>query len=151
MKLIDYVKQVSLEDFGLPFVHEATWNKRLRSTGGRFFPKDGHLDFNPKMYEKLDRKTFRQIVRHELCHYHLYFAGKGYKHGDADFKRLLREVGGLRYAPASHPSPSYCYQCQSCGQLYFRQRRVNLQKFRCGRCHGTLILLPSDFSCKNQP
>ena len=48
MKLTDYVKQVSLKDFGRPFIHQVQWNSRLRSTGGRFFPKDGHLDFNPR-------------------------------------------------------------------------------------------------------
>ena len=55
MKLTDYVKQVSLEDFGRPFIHQAQWNSRLRSTGGRFFPKDGHLDFNPKIYQELGK------------------------------------------------------------------------------------------------
>lgn len=64
MNLTDYVRQVSLEDFGLVFKHEAFWNQRLRTTGGRFFPKDGHLDFNPKMYEAVDELTFRKIVRH---------------------------------------------------------------------------------------
>ena len=69
MNLTNYVRQVSLEDFGKEFHHEADWNKRLRSTGGRFFPKDGHLDFNPKIYEQFGLETFRKIVRHELCHY----------------------------------------------------------------------------------
>ena len=63
MKLTDYVKQVSLEDFGRPFIHQAQWNSRLRSTGGRFFPKDGHLDFNPKVYQELGLDVFRKIVR----------------------------------------------------------------------------------------
>ncbi|VTI11399.1 SprT family protein [Streptococcus pneumoniae] len=90
MKLTDYVKQVSLEDFGRPFIHHAQWNSRLRSTGGRFFPKDGHLDFNLKVYQELGLDIFRKIVRHELCHYHLYFQGKGYQHKDRDFKELLK-------------------------------------------------------------
>ena len=99
MNLTDYVKQVSLKDFGRPFIHQAQWNSRLRSTGGRFFPKDGHLDFNPKVYQELGLDVFRKIVRHELCHYHLYFQGKGYQHKDRDFKELLKEVDGLRYVP----------------------------------------------------
>lgn len=144
MNLTDYVRQVSLEDFGLVFKHEAFWNQRLRTTGGRFFPKDGHLDFNPKMYEAVDELTFRKIVRHELCHYHLYDAGKGYKHGDADFKQLLSQVDGLRYAPKLEEwRPRYYYQCQSCGQIYPRKRRMNTSKFRCGKCRGKLVLLES--------
>ena len=30
------VEQVSLADFGRPFVHKATFNRRLRLTGGRY-------------------------------------------------------------------------------------------------------------------
>lgn len=100
MQLTDYVKMVSLEDFGKPFLHQAYWNKRLRTTGGRFFPNDGHLDFNPKIYEVYGLSIFRKIVRHELCHYHLYYEKKGYRHQDKDFKQLLAAVDGLRYAPS---------------------------------------------------
>ena len=92
MNLTNYVKRVSLEDFGWEFRHQAYWNKRLRTTGGRFFPKDGHLDFNPKIYETFGLETFRKIVRHELVHYHLYYQGKGYRHGDRDFKDLLKQL-----------------------------------------------------------
>lgn len=145
MNLTDYVKQVSIEDFGKPFAHSAQWNPRLRSTGGRFFPQDGHLDFNPKIYQNFDLETFRKIVRHELCHYHLYFAGRGYKHGDREFKALLKAVDGLRYAP-SFPLEQQSqirvhYRCQSCGQDYYRKRRINTQKYRCGKCRGPLLFL----------
>lgn len=143
MELTKYVQQVSLEDFGKPFRHWAVWNSRLRTTGGRFFPKDGHLDFNPKMYREVDELTFRKIVRHELCHYHLYFEKKGYKHGDRDFQDLLTQVDGLRYAPrlAGATSATFHYQCQACQQAYHRKRRVDVTRYRCGRCRGSLVLL----------
>lgn len=143
MELTKYVQQVSLEDFGKPFRHWAVWNSRLRTTGGRFFPKDGHLDFNPKMYREVDELTFRKIVRHELCHYHLYFEKKGYKHGDRDFQDLLAQVDGLRYAPrlAGATSAVYHYQCQACQQAYHRKRWVDVIRYRCGRCRGSLVLL----------
>ena len=146
MNLTDYVKQVSREDFGQEFRHTAHWNKRLRTTGGRFFPADGHLDFNPKVYESFGLETFRKIVRHELCHYHLYYAGKGYRHKDADFKALLQAVDGLRYAPslpqARKTSQTMVhYRCQNCGQDYFRKRRIDTAKYRCGRCRGPLVFI----------
>ena len=141
MNLTEYVQEVSREDFDRPFRHEARWNSRLRTTGGRFFPKDGHLDFNPKMLEAHGLDLFRKIVRHELCHYHLFFEKKGYRHGDRDFKQLLLEVGGLRFAPQieERVQSFHHYSCQSCGQPYQRRRRINTQKYRCGRCHGHLI------------
>ncbi|TWS94186.1 SprT family protein [Streptococcus sp. sy018] len=140
MNLTDYVKRVSEEDFGLPFKHEAKWNSRLRTTGGRFFLTDGHLDFNPKIYEAYELSIFRQIVRHELCHYHLYFQGKGYRHQDDDFKQLLRSVDGLRYTPRLTPKLLFSYCCDVCGQTYHRRRRFNLERYRCGSCRGRLFL-----------
>ena len=142
MNLTDFVKAVSQEDFGKSFNHVAVWNTKLRSSGGRFFPADGHLDFNPKIYDTFGLDVFRKIVRHELCHYHLYFAGKGYKHADADFKDLLKAVDGLRYAPSLSPNaPANHYRCQQCGQDYHRKRRINTQKYRCGRCQGKLLMI----------
>ena len=139
MNLTEYVQQVSREDFGWEFRHEAHWNKRLRTTGGRFFPKDGHLDFNPKIYQAYGLEVFRRIVRHELVHYHLYYQGKGYRHQDADFKRLLAQVDGLRFAPAlPQNKPNQIYQCQSCGKIYQRKRRLDTRKYRCGFCRGVL-------------
>ncbi|MGT2757219.1 SprT family protein [Streptococcus ovuberis] len=139
MDLLTYVREVSLEDFGKPFEHEAIWNSRLRSTGGRFFPKDGHLDFNPKVLEYQGLEVFRKVVRHELCHYHLYHAGKGYKHGDKDFKELLQRVDGLRFVPHLSQQTLYkTYRCESCGQLYSRKRQIDTTKYRCGRCRGKL-------------
>ena len=128
MNLTNYVRQVSLEDFGWEFRHQAFWNKRLRTTGGRFFPKDGHLDFNPKIYETFGLETFRKIVRHELVHYHLYYQAKGYRHGDRDFKDLLKQVDGLRYAPSLSDSQTFLiYKCLSCGTLIRRRRRVDIK------------------------
>ncbi|MFS9037876.1 SprT family protein [Streptococcus timonensis] len=144
MNLTDYVKQVSLEDFGKPFKHKAQWNTRLRSTGGRFFSKDGHLDFNPKVYQELGLEVFRKIVRHELCHYHLYFEGRGYQHKDLAFKQLLKEVDGLRFVPplsSANKKPNLVYTCQSCQQIYQRKRKIDTKRYRCGLCRGKLLLL----------
>lgn len=139
MDLTEYVAVVSMEDFGKSFDHQAYWNSRLRSTGGRFFPRDGHLDFNHRILDIHGIETFRKVVRHELCHYHLFFEKKGYRHGDRDFKELLQAVDGLRFAPPLEEKKSkHQYQCQQCGQIYRRQRQVNLAKYRCGRCRGNL-------------
>ena len=127
MNLTEYVRQVSLEDFGREFRHRAEWNSRLQTTGGRFFPKDRHLDFNPKIYQVFGLEVFRKIVRHELCHYHLYDQGKGYRHKDLAFKQLLQQI--------------YLYQCPHCGQEYRRKRKIDLKKYACGRCRSRLQFL----------
>lgn len=140
-ELTKKVREISLNYFKRPFEHEAKWNQRLRTTGGRFFPKDLHLDFNPKM-AKLE--NFEGVVLHELTHYHLYRTQRGYKHQDADFKRLLAQVGGLRYAPAvEERKVKYDYVCQNCGQNYPRQRKIDTKKYRCGKCRGQLKIKTS--------
>lgn len=137
-ELTAYVQQISLAKFKRPFEHTAYWNTRLRSTGGRFFPADLHLDFNPKM---ANLPEFDQIILHELVHYHLFRQKLGYQHKDLAFKKLLREVGGLRYAPAiAGNKAKYVYLCTSCGQEYFRQRKINTRSYRCGKCAGKLRL-----------
>ncbi|MGT2887623.1 SprT family protein [Streptococcus didelphis] len=140
MQLNKYVQEVSLEDFGKPFRHEAHWNKRLKTTGGRFFPLDGHLDFNYNLYQEFGQEVFRKIVRHELCHYHLYFENKGYQHGQKDFKDLLKKVDGLRYAPSSKQKrPQLVYVCCKCQHLFYRKRRLDTSKYVCGICKGKLL------------
>ncbi|KRN23578.1 hypothetical protein FC75_GL001434 [Lacticaseibacillus camelliae DSM 22697 = JCM 13995] len=94
------VEQVSLKDFHRPFVHQARFNGRLRTTGGRFHLPDENLDFNLRLFDAADSQVQLGIIKHELCHYHLYRAHRGYRHRDADFKHLLAAVGGLRYGAA---------------------------------------------------
>ncbi len=130
------VRQISLDKFQRPFLHQAYWNYRLISTGGRFFPKDGHLDFNPRMAELPE---FERIVLHELTHYHLFMQHRGYRHQDVDFKATLKKVGGSRYAPTI-TNPKFTYQCENCGLLFYRQRKIKISKYRCGKCGGKLIL-----------
>ena len=99
MNLTEYVRQVSLEDFGRGIPSSGRVEFTSSNHWGRFFPKDRHLDFNPKIYQAFGLEAFRKIVRHELCHYHLYDQGKGYRHKDLAFKQLLQQVDGLRFTP----------------------------------------------------
>ncbi|MCK8616757.1 SprT family protein [Fructobacillus sp. M158] len=136
--LQERVEQVSLSSFGQPFRHVAVFNRRLQTTGGRYHLSDHHLDFNPKMAKRAD---FDAVIKHELCHYHLHLAGRGYRHRDQDFKRLLQQVGGSRYAPdvgaRRTVQRKYHYLCEN-GHSIDRVRPVDVQRYRCGRCRGRL-------------
>ncbi len=96
MNLTDYVKTVSIEDFGWKFKHQALWNKRLRTTGGRFFPRMAMI-LIPNSMRNMALKPFENCP-YELCHYHLIFQGKGYSIL-IEISSLLAKVDGLRYAP----------------------------------------------------
>ena len=92
-----WVEQISERDFGVPFLHKATFNSRLSATGGRYFTKTHHIEISSKQLETNGLDEVEKIIKHELCHYHLHIRKKAYQHRDSDFKLLLRKVGGSRY------------------------------------------------------
>lgn len=141
-ELTQLIQQISLDAFNRPFEHAANFNARLKTTGGRYHLQDHHIDINPKMLTEHDQVTLVAVIKHELCHYHLHRQNLGYRHRDLAFKQLLAQVGGARYAPAAPQVKTIAkievYRCQNCGQQYRRQRRLNVQRYVCRRCHGQL-------------
>lgn len=139
------VEGISMQFFGKAFVHQAVFNKRLRTTGGRYLLHTHDIEINYKYYEAFGIEEIYQIVKHELCHYHLHINGLPYRHGDADFLRLLEQVGAKMYCK---PLPfeirrkgfRYMYLCKDCGQNFLRKKSVNIGRYRCGSCGGEIIL-----------
>ena len=104
-----------------------------------------HIEVNEKYFEVYGEEEVIGILKHELCHYHLHLQGKGYTHQDAEFKELLKKTGSPRHCRplpekrggrTEKPILHYC--CLNCGKRYERRRRVNLKKYVCGVCRGTL-------------
>ncbi|MGX7051965.1 SprT family protein [Leuconostoc palmae] len=131
------VQKISVQNFGMPFEHTAVFNKRLKTTGGRYLLNTHDIEFNPKM---VDLSEFIGIIKHELVHYHLHQQQKGYRHCDKEFKQLLADVKGLRYAPniATADSSILRYICEN-GHIIIRKRRFDISKYRCAKC-GSKIL-----------
>lgn len=137
-------EKISLKYFGRPFRHRVKINHRMTTTGGRYHLSDHHVEINAHFLEPQYRSALIGIIKHELCHYHLHLLGRGYRHGDRDFKILLQEVGGSRYAPdiglRRKARVNYLYVCAKCGLHYPRVRRINTRRYRCGHCGGHLRL-----------
>ncbi|MCM3783629.1 SprT family protein [Neobacillus mesonae] len=140
-----WIERISLESFGVPFQHEAVFNARLTTTGGRYMLRSHRIEINPHQLMVHGAEEVEKIIKHELCHYHLHIRGRGYQHRDPEFKQLLTQVGGSRYCQGlpggkARRSLPYKYQlvCQSCSQVYKRKRKVDVRKYRCGRCGGKL-------------
>ncbi|UTR05716.1 SprT family protein [Alkalihalobacillus sp. LMS6] len=137
-------EELSQSYFDLPFKHKAMFNGRLRTTGGRYLLSSHHIELNEKHYLKYGKEELIGIIKHELCHYHLHLLGKGYRHGDKDFKQLLKKVGAPRFCRSvkEEKAPFFLvYQCMSCTQKYYRKRKVNQSKYVCGVCKGKLEFL----------
>jgi SprT-like protein len=142
-----WVEQISLRDFGRPFRHKATFNSRLSSTGGRYFTKTHDIEISRKQYDTHGQEEVEKIIKHELCHYHLHLTRRGYLHRDADFKALLKQVGGSRFCsalPQAQRKEPYRYRlvCADCGMEYLRKRKLDPKRYACGRCRGKLRLFP---------
>jgi len=148
-QLQQWVEQISIASFGIPFKHKATFNSRLRSTGGRYFMKSHHIEISSLQLQLHGPEEVEKIIKHELCHYHLHLARRGHQHRDADFKQLLRQVGGTRFCsalPIAKKKEPYRYRlvCLKCQMEYLRKRKVNPAKYACGKCRGKLKLLEVD-------
>lgn len=138
------VEKISIDSFDRPFRHQATFNKRLKTTGGRYHLRTHDLDFNPQVLEVYGEEELIGVIKHELCHYHLHLTGRGYHHRDKDFKELLQAVGGTRYVQSLRSvqvKKVWQYRCGACDKLYIRQRRFDTSKYVCGECSGKLHLI----------
>ena len=132
--------EISRTSFHREFTHKITYNRRLRSSGGRYLLKSGNIEINPLVEQELGIEALVGVIKHELCHYHLHQTGGGYRHRDADFKRLLHQVGGSRFVEHMK-EPNFLYECTACHHRYPRMRKMNTNRYVCGKCRGKLILL----------
>ena len=139
-ELQNLTEEISRTSFHREFTHKITYNKRLRSSGGRYLLKTGNIEINPLVEQELGLEALVGVIKHELCHYHLHQTGGGYRHRDADFKRLLHQVGGSRFVERMK-EPNFIYECVDCHHRYPRMRKMNTHRYVCGKCRGKLILL----------
>jgi len=139
-ELQNLTEEISRTSFHREFTHKITYNKRLRSSGGRYLLKTGNIEINPLVEQELGLEALVGVIKHELCHYHLHQTGGGYRHRDADFKRLLHQVGGSRFVERMK-EPNFIYECTACHHRYPRMRKMNTNRYVCGKCRGKLILL----------
>lgn len=151
-----WVEKISLDSFGLPFRHRATFNRRLKATGGRYFMKTHDIEISPYQLETYGTEETEKIIKHELCHYHLHLMRRGYRHRDADFKALLAKVGGSRFCKSlpertqRKPMPlKFMLKCRACGVEYLRKRKMNPARYACGKCGGKLQLFTLDFKIES--
>ena len=139
-ELQQLTEEISRSSFHREFTHKITYNRRLRSSGGRYLLKTGNIEINPLVEQELGLEALVGVIKHELCHYHLHQTGGGYRHRDSDFKRLLHQVGGSRFVERMK-DPAFQYECVDCHHRYPRMRKMNTNRYVCGKCRGKLILL----------
>ena len=144
------VEELSLKHFNVPFLHKAYFNSRLKTTGGRYLLHSHNIELNKKLYDHFGEEELRGIILHELCHYHLHIRGMGYRHRDKDFRQLLEKVGAPRFCSSIETEKKprkqtiHMYNCASCHQVYRRKRKMDVSKYRCGKCKGEIVYMKSE-------
>lgn len=125
------------------------WNWRLRTSGGRFVAprpavrrasgsaSDGspRIELNPRYAARGGEADLRDVLKHELAHYHLWAHGRAWGHGP-EFRRLMRAWGFSRHARTELvPAEPWRweYVCPACGRSYLRRRRIS-QRASCSSC-----------------
>ncbi|MCM0583160.1 SprT family protein [Weissella diestrammenae] len=154
-ELQQLVRQISQKWFSRSFEHQALFNHRLKTTGGRYVLASHNIEINPLMLIEHGQAVLIGIIKHELIHYHQHISGLPYQHRDIAFKKELKRVGALRYAPATSyrlqkQQSQRNYHLYTCinGHAIRRQRYINVNRYRCGLCHGKLRLMASEAQSK---
>ncbi|KAB7704817.1 SprT family protein [Bacillus aerolatus] len=138
---------ISMKLFSRPFLHQAKFNSRLKTTGGRYMLQSHNIEVNKKYYEVYGQEELEGIIKHELCHYHLHLQGKGYKHRDRDFKELLQAVEAPRYCrpikntTVKRSTRLLLYKCNDCRLTYTRKRKMDTARYVCGKCKGSITFV----------
>ncbi len=120
-KLVEYT---SIKYFDKPFVGHACFNKRLRTTGGRYIPSKRTIEINPKYLTELGEEELFGIIKHELCHYHPHVEGHPYHHRSKYFRALLQKVNAPRFCqvlPSEAEKRNIIYKCVNCNMTYKRK------------------------------
>jgi SprT-like protein len=148
-QLQNLTEELSISFFHKPFLHSVYFNARLKTTGGRYLLQSHNIEINEKYFKEYGVEEIIGIIKHELCHYHLHLEGRGYQHKDRDFKELMKKVGAPRFCSPlksyrkqnKSPQKFYLYECSVCTQKYSRKKRVNVDRYVCGKCKGRLKLV----------
>ena len=139
-----WVEYISLRDFGRPFEHRATFNRRLRATGGRYFLKTHHIEISSAHYQAYGKEESEWKKSSNTNFVITICTGRG--GGFVTGFRISSIASKNRrkpLLPSAHPhrTPSepirYLLRCRQCEAVYYRKRKVDTSRYVCGRCRGS--------------
>ncbi len=134
-------EDISETYFKKPFRHQALFNDRLKTTGGRYLLTSHNIELNRKYLIEHGREELIGIIKHELCHYHLHLEEKGTSTETEIFEcccgRSTRQ-GSVHPLRKNRKQKTYMYICTACGQQYIKKRAMNPDRYRCGKCRGKI-------------
>lgn len=145
----DLMKKLWNEEFDLPIYLSGRMSRKfgyLRITRNRRtgISKAEFIKFSKELVGgAYNIETIESVMKHELCHYHMFMTGGNWHDGDYLFEKELVKIGSsstrtLKSAGEQHKSIcSKCGQVTNIGKEKTIKRRVQLG-YR-SRCCGALI------------
>ena len=97
-ELQQLIERISNESFQVPFRHTASFNSRLRSTGGRYMLETHNIEINPHIATDYPPEILVGVIKHESVSLSLAFKSPAVTStGITILRSLLQKVGGSRY------------------------------------------------------
>jgi SprT-like protein len=90
-------------------------------------------------------ETIESVIKHELCHYHMFMTGSNWHDGDYLFEKELIKIGASSTRTLKGAGEKHKSVCGKCGKITGTgkestvKRRVNSGRYR-SRCCGALIV-----------
>lgn len=139
-KLNEYVKELSMEYFDKPYNGKVNYNARLKRAAGQCYIDSGRIELSTTYFKHATNEQSKDVILHELVHYHLDRAGYINEHHGAKFKALAKKVGTALHGEAV-PIKYYNHieaTCENCGYVYYQFKAFDENKYVCGKCKGKL-------------
>lgn len=103
------------------------------------------LKFSYNLLANYKLSTIESVIKHELCHYHLFINKKPYTDGHPVFEKELKRIGGSTTNTVKHSGERYLCVCKGCGGIcgsYSSKGAATrcIKNYRCGKCKFDLRL-----------
>lgn len=119
-EVLKLCKYYMYEIWGEKFNIRLEISKQLKKTLGYFSytsvtKQPIMLKFSYDLLANYKLPTIESVIKHELCHYHLFINKQPHQDGHLVFERELRRIGGSTTHSIQHSGESYLCVCKSCG------------------------------------
>ena len=93
------------------------------------------IAISKSLLEYYSLENIEGVIKHELCHYHLYKKGGNFSDGDKEFEDELKRIGSHSTCTLSRAGMMYTVKCSCCGKTV----RKTPSKGMVTRCINTRI------------
>ena len=102
------------------------------------------LMFSKRLIENYKLSTIESIIKHELCHYHLFINNEPHDDGHPVFEAELARIGGSSTGTLAEAGEKYYCICKKCGKKigpYDSEKiaRKRVEQAYVSRCCGTRL------------